>query len=111
MQKNIANFLTLLGCLGLGFTLTKTSYASIIVFNFAEIKNIQKSDYDSTLSKTLFAESRQMTFQLIKAKQSTITQGLFTWNIFFKAATISQEHNHSLSLCQRNSNLLNLVTH
>lgn len=59
MQKNIANFLTLLGCLGLGFTLTKTSYASIIVFNFAEIKNIQKSDYDSTLSKTLFAESRQ----------------------------------------------------
>lgn len=82
MQKNIANFLTLLGCLGLGFTLTKTSYASIIVFNFAEIKNIQKSDYDSTLSKTLFAESRQLTFQLIKAKQSTITQGLFTWNIF-----------------------------
>lgn len=82
MQKNIANFLTLLGCLGLGFTLTKTSYASIIVFNFAEIKNVQKSDYDSTLSKTLFAESRQLTFQLIKAKQSTITQGLFTWNIF-----------------------------
>ena len=82
LQKNIANFLTLLGCLGLGFTLTKTSYASIIVFNFAEIKNIQKSDYDSTLSKTLFAESRQLTFQLIKAKQSTITQGLFTWNIF-----------------------------
>lgn len=82
MQKNIANFLTLLGCLGLGFTLTKTSYASIIVFNFAEIKNIEKSDYDSTLSKTLFAESRQLTFQLIKAKQSTITQGLFTWNIF-----------------------------
>lgn len=84
MQKNIANFLTLLGCLGLGFTLTKTSYASIIVFNFAEIKNIQKSDYDSTLSKTLFAESRQLTFQLIKAKQSTITHGLFTWNIFLK---------------------------
>ena len=82
MQKNIANFLTLLGCLGLGFTLTKTSYASIIVFNFAEIKNVQKSDYDSTLSKTLFAESRQLTFQLIKAKQPTITQGLFTWNIF-----------------------------
>ena len=62
MQKNIANFLTLLGCLGLGFTLTKTSYASIIVFNFAEIKNIQKSDYDSTLRKTLFAESRQLTW-------------------------------------------------
>lgn len=82
MQKNIANFLTLLGCLGLGFTLTKTSYASIIVFNFAEIKNVQKSDYDSTLSKTLIAESKQLTFQLIKAKQSTITQGLFTWNIF-----------------------------
>ena len=105
MQKNIANFLTLLGCLGLGFTLTKTSYASIIVFNFAEIKNVQKSDYDSTLSKTLFAESRQLTFQLIKAKQSTITQGLFTWNIFLnqplshKSTTTASAYASGIQTC------------
>jgi len=100
LQKNIANFLTLLGCLGLGFTLTKTSYASIIVFNFAEIKNIQKSDYDSTLSKTLFAESRQLTFQLIKAKQSTITQGLFTWKIgiFFLKQPLSHKSTTTASI-------------
>ena len=34
---------TLLGCFGFGFTLTNTSYPSIILFNFAESENMKKS--------------------------------------------------------------------